>query len=248
MRRFFIDSEQIDDGKINIIGKDVKHIKDVLRLIEGDNIEISSNGINHVCVIEEIFKDRIVVDILESITGQHESSIEVILYQGIAKGNKMDLIIQKATEIGVKEFHIVSTNRSIVKISDKKKENARIERLLSIAEEAAKQSKRDYIPKVEGIYDFEDILNILKDEENVIVAYEDEENIGMKQILKGTKGHRINLIIGPEGGFETYEIEKLKDIGANIVSLGPRILRTETAGLVASTMILYELGDMGVIL
>lgn len=248
MHKFFVDTDQIEDKKIYISGKDVKHIRDVLRLVENDRIEISSNGVSYICSIEKILKDSIVVDVLTSTVGKHEPPIEILLYQGIAKGSKMDLIIQKGTEVGVREFGVISTNRSIVKISDKKKEKTRIERLSSIAEEAAKQSKRDYIPKVKGIFSFEDILEILKDEDNIIVAYEDEDNLGMKEALGDIKGNRINLIIGPEGGFESYEIERLREIGAKIVSLGPRILRTETAGIVASTMILYEVGDLGAIL
>src|SRR5690625_5004699 len=118
MHKFFVESNQIDDSNINIIGQDVKHIRDVLRLKLKDNIEISCEGINYYCEIDNILKDKIVTKILSEKIGKNESPIEIILYQGLAKGNKMDFIIQKGTEIGIKEFYVVATDRSIVKIKD----------------------------------------------------------------------------------------------------------------------------------
>ena len=179
--------------------------------------------------------------------GNRESSIEITLYQGLAKGSKMDLIIQKCVEIGVKDFYAIETDRAVVKINNKKKEDSKLERWQSIAEEAAKQSKRDYIPKLKGIISFKEMIGILSEEKNIIVPYENEENLSIKDGLKTVKGNKVNLIIGPEGGFEEKEIKSLEDLRASIVTLGPRILRTETAGLVSSTIILYELGDLGVI-
>ncbi|HLS54058.1 MAG TPA: RsmE family RNA methyltransferase, partial [Tissierellaceae bacterium] len=117
----------------------------------------------------------------------------------------------------------------------------------TIAQEAAKQAKRDYIPEVKGILTFEEMLECLKGEDNIIVPYEAEENNSIGHNLRNIKNGRINLIIGPEGGFEKEEIKRLEEYGAKIVTLGPRILRTETAGLVAATIILYKLGDLGVI-
>lgn len=247
MHKFFVLPDQIGEKSIKIIGQDVKHMRDVLRLRIDDEIVVSCEGINYHCNIEDILKDKIVANILSKEIGKNEAPIKITLYQGLAKGNKMDFILQKGTEIGINEFFLVSTDRSIVKIKDKKKESSRIERLSSITEEAAKQSKRDYIPKVKGILSFKEMINLIKDEDNIIVPYEDEEEVGIGHALKATKGERIHLIIGPEGGFEPKEILSLKEIGAHIVTLGPRILRTETAGVVASTIILYELGDLGVI-
>lgn len=247
MHKFFVESHQVDDEYIEILGQDVKHIGNVLRLRPEEKIEICCEGINYYCEIKDILKDKIITKILSKKPGESEAPIEIVLYQGLAKGNKMDLILQKGTEIGIKEFYVVSTDRSIVKINDKKKENSRIERLQAITEEAAKQSKRDYIPKVNGILSFKEMLGMISKEDNIIVPYEDENHRSIGHVLKNINGKKIHLIIGPEGGFETEEIQSLKEIGANIVTLGPRILRTETAGLVASTIILYELGDLGVI-
>lgn len=247
MHKFFIDKDQIIEDKIKILGKDVKHIRDVLRLRINDNIILSSQGINFLCSIEEILKDEVVAKILEKNEGNNESNVEIILYQGLAKGNKMDLIIQKGTEIGIKDFYPIVTNRAVVKINDIKKEETKLDRWSLISEEAAKQSKRDYIPKIQRVLSFDDMIELLKGEKNIIVPYEDEEALTIGKSLESICDGKIHLIIGPEGGFEKEEIHRLKEIGGKIVTLGPRILRTETAGFVAATIILYELGDLGVI-
>lgn len=247
MHRFFIEKNQLHDDEIIITGTDVKHIKDVLRLRINDNIEASLSGDNYRCAITHIEKDKIVAKVNEIQEGKSESKVEVVLFQGLSKGNKMELIFQKCTEIGVKSFFPVATYRSVVKIKEIKKEQSKVVRWNAIVEEAAKQCKRDYIPKVEGILSFDEMLDILKNEKNIIVPYEDEEILTIKEGLSELCSGKINVIIGPEGGFETEEIDKLKDIGAKIVTLGPRILRTETAGLVTATIILYEVGKLGVI-
>lgn len=247
MHRFFVEKEQITDDIIEIIGSDVKHIKDVLRLKPKEKIEIASDGITYTCELESLLKDKIATRIIDRTKGMNESPIDIILYQGLAKGSKMDLIIQKCTEVGVKEFYPVATHRSVVKIKDIKKEQSKVERWNSIADEAAKQSKRDILPIVQNIISFDEMIELLKGQENILVPYEDEKKSTIKEKLKISENKKIHLIIGPEGGFEPSEIEILKELGANIVTLGPRILRTETAGIVAATIILYELGDLGVI-
>ena len=249
MHRFFVEKEAIGDRQIKIVGKDFNHIKNVLRMNQEEKIEISSNERLYLGEIKTFLEDSILVNILES-KDYIEDDVEIILFQGLAKGSKMDLIIQKGTEIGVKEFYAVSTHRTVVKIRDEKKGKNRLKRWNAIAEEAAKQSKRDYIPEVKDILSFKDMIELLKEEELIIIPYEDEENISIGEVLKEIKKKdrkKINLIIGPEGGFEKEEIEAMKDLAGKIVSLGPKILRTETAGLVASTIILYELSEIGVI-
>lgn len=247
MHRFFVNKDQIGENSIEIIAGDVKHIKDVLRLRPKERIEIACDGITYICEIESLLKDKVVAMIIDKSEGINESVVNITLYQGLAKGSKMDLIIQKCTEIGVKEFFPVATHRSVVKIKDIKKEQSKVERWNSIADEAAKQSKRDILPIVQNIISFDEMIDLLKDKDNIIVPYEDEINEVIKNGLNNINSNDIHLIIGPEGGFEPKEIEKLKEIGANIVTLGPRILRTETAGMVAATIILYELGNSGVI-
>lgn len=247
MHRFFVSKEQIIDDHIFIEGKDFSHIKNVLRLREGERIELSCHGINYISEIVDISNKTIRAKILSQEEGKSEPKIEITLFQGLPKGSKMDLVIQKCVELGVKDFYAVETARSVAKIKDGKKESSKLERWQAIAEEAAKQSKRDYIPQIKGILKFNEMVDILSDKKNIIVPYESEENLSIKDGLKAVEGNDINLIIGPEGGFEEEEIEALKAIGSVVVSLGPRILRTETAGLVASTIILYQLGELGVI-
>lgn len=246
MHRFFVDNNQITNDNIEIIGTDVRHIRDVLRLKQGDEIEVSSDGFIYHCKIDSILKNQIVVEILNKVKGSNEPPVDIILYQGLAKGSKMDFIIQKCTEIGVSEFYPLATHRSVVKITDIKKENSKVARWNSIADEAAKQSKRDILPKVNNIITIDEMISLLKDEKNIIVPYENEKGNSIKDKIPKDKTQKIHLIIGPEGGFEPEEIEKIESIGGSIVSLGPRILRTETAGIVAATILLYELGDLGV--
>ncbi|TJX14734.1 16S rRNA (uracil(1498)-N(3))-methyltransferase [Tissierella creatinini] len=247
MHRFFVDKKQINEDNIYIEGTDVKHMKDVLRLKINDNVEVSCEGTSYLCEINRIEKDNISLSIKEIWEGNAESKVEIILLQGLSKGNKMELIFQKGTEIGLKGFYPVATKRSVVKIKDINKEQSKVERWNTIVEEAAKQSKRDYIPKVEGIISFNEMLEMLRGKSNIIVPYEDEKVITIREGLRDLAHEPIYLIIGPEGGFEAEEVQSFKDIGARIVSLGPRILRTETAGLVAGTIILYEVGNLGVI-
>ena len=202
MNRFFVNKSQIYQNKVKILGKDVKHIKDVLRLKYKDKIEIVSGNKTYLCEILEIKPDNIILLILDSFQGKNEPPVHIVLYQGIAKGDKMDFIIQKSTEIGVKEIYPVITNRTIVKIKGRKKEQKKIERWRSISEEAAKQSKRDAIPIVNNVISYDEMVNILKGEENIIIPYEAEGNNTLKETLKNTKNGKIHIIIGPEGGFE----------------------------------------------
>lgn len=247
MHRFFINKENIQDSKIIITGEDVKHIKNVLRLTEGDIISLcDKQGTDYIVEICDLLKENIICSTLETKISNTEPPVEVILYQGIPKSTKMDLIIQKSTELGVTKIIPVITDRTIVKIQDRKKEEKKLERWNKITEEAAKQSKRGIIPEVCNILTFEEMLSALEDNELIIVPYENEENMGIKEVLKDESCKKINIIIGPEGGFEEKEIEALRAIGSKIVSLGPRILRTETAGFITSAIILYELGDLGV--
>lgn len=247
MYRFFIDFKQIEGNTIKIFGKDVKHIKDVLRLRPKDKIEVVCEGYVYLTEIIDINSNYVITDIVNGYLGENEPPIDIILYQGIAKGDKMDFIIQKGTEIGIKEFYPIMTNRTVVKIKDKKKEENRLKRWRGIAEEAAKQSKRDILPIVRNIMNFNEMIDILKYKKNIIVPYEMEKTQDLNGVFKNIEKEEIHLIIGPEGGFEELEIRSLSEIGGQIITLGPRILRTETAGIVVSSIALYELGDLGVI-
>lgn len=243
MNRFFIKNEQVSKDILYIEGEDVKHIRDVLRLRTGDKIEAVCGGFIYIGKILRIEKNLVTVKIAEIFKGNGEPSFNIILYQGIPKGEKMDFIIQKCTELGVKEFFPLLTERTVVKVKDKNKEKSKITRWTKIAKEAAQQSKRDLFPKIDDIISFDDMIELIKGE-NIIVPYEEEKNNRIRDAIKSIKNGRVNLIIGPEGGFAQKEIETLRGIGANTVTLGPRILRTETAGIVAASILLYELGDI----
>ncbi|MBE6081314.1 MAG: 16S rRNA (uracil(1498)-N(3))-methyltransferase [Tissierellaceae bacterium] len=243
MNRFFIKNEQVSKDILYIEGEDVKHIRDVLRLRTGDKIEAVCEGFIYIGKILRIEKNLVTVKIAEIFKGNGEPSFNIILYQGIPKGEKMDFIIQKCTELGVKEFFPLLTERTVVKVKDKNKEKSKITRWTRIAKEAAQQSKRDLFPKIDDIISFDDMIELIKGE-NIIVPYEEEKNNKIRDAIKSINNGRVNLIIGPEGGFAQKEIETLRGIGANTVTLGPRILRTETAGIVAASILLYELGDI----
>lgn len=169
-----------------------------------------------------------------------ETNIDITIYQGLPKADKMDLIIQKTTEIGVKQIVPVAMERSIVKLNEKDAKK-KIERWQKIAQVAAKQSKRDIIPKIENIIKICELCDEIKEYDLFLVAYENEEETTLKQILRQNREiKKIGVLVGPEGGIDNKEIEKLLQSGAKVVSLGKRILRTETAPIAIASNIVYE--------
>lgn len=247
MRKFFVDKENIINDSIFIYGQDRKHIVDVLRLSLEDEIIASCEEINYFTKISNIDDEKVTLKIYEKSSGNNEPKINITLFQGLAKGDKMDFITQKGTEIGIKSFYGVQMERSVVKAKDRKWIDSKLKRYNKISEEASKQCKRDYIPEFKDIISFNEMVKILKEKENILIPFESEGDNKIKDVLKKVNGKDINIIIGPEGGFSIEEINKLKEIGGLTLSLSNRIFRTETAGLVASTITLYELEDMGVI-
>ncbi|WP_026893687.1 16S rRNA (uracil(1498)-N(3))-methyltransferase [Clostridiisalibacter paucivorans] len=245
MHRFFVDKDNITDEYITITGENVNHIKNVLRLKVGDEIFLCDGERNDYLVkIEAIAKDKVTGLIIDKMKSKGESDVEVILYQGMPKGSKMELIIQKATELGVSKIVPMISDRVVVKFKDHKKTSKKVDRWNKIALEASKQCNRGIVPKVTSPVKFKDVLIELKDKKNIIVPYENEENISIKSVLRNISKDSVNIVIGPEGGFEESEIENFKSINAKIVSLGSRILRTETAGIVTVALALYELEDV----
>lgn len=247
MDRFFTPKNNInlEQNTCIIEGEDVKHISRVLRSRENDKLEVCDMDNNeYICEIREINKDNILLDIIEKVNIKRESNLKVKLYQGMPKGTKMELILQKLTEIGVDEIVLVQTKRSVTKI-DNKKEDKKIERWERIIYEAAKQSKRGKIPKLTGVLTFKEALADMQNNDLNICPYENERTISIKEAIKDSSANTIGIFVGPEGGFEEEEIEKIQEIDGKVVSLGPRILRTETASVVASSIVLYELSDLG---
>ena len=247
MDRFFTPKKNInlEQNTCIIEGEDVKHISRVLRCKENDKLEVCDMDNNeYICKIKEINKDNILLDIIETVNVKRESNLKVKLYQGMPKGTKMELILQKLTEIGVDEIVLVQTKRSVTKI-DNKKEDKKIERWERIIYEAAKQSKRGKIPTLTGVLTFNEALEDMKNNDLNLCPYENERTVVIKEAIKGKQINNIGIFVGPEGGFEEEEIEKIQNINGQVVSLGPRILRTETASVVASSIVLYELSDLG---
>lgn len=250
MYKFFVKNNQINDNLIQIIGKDVNHIKNVLRLQINEKIQIceTENLKTYVTRIINIQTDKILAEILEEIDQTTESSISMHIFQGLPKKEKMEQIIQKATEIGVSDITPVKMERCVVKL-DEKSETKKIDRWQKIAEVAAKQSKRDKIPTVHCVVNLKNIYEKLEKYDIVIVAYEEETQTSIKQVLKTLdkdKQKNIAILVGPEGGISKEEIEFLKTLpNTKTVTLGKRILRTETAPLVLASVIMYEFNEMG---
>ena len=240
MHRFFTD-EPILDGKVKIYGDDYNHIKKVLRITEDEKIEGVVLGELYIGNIE-ICDKYISVYNLEKISENTESKVKIHLLQCLAKGEKMDLIVQKAVELGVYDIILVNSKRCIVKI-DEKKENKKIERLQKISYEASKQSKRLIVPKINELIQLKDIINFVGDN-YLLVAYEEDKNISLRDVITKIKsensGKDIFILIGSEGGFEREEIEFLTNNGAFSIGLGARILRTETAGINLLSILQYE--------
>lgn len=247
MYKFFVNENQIENNEIQIIGEDVNHIKNVLRLEIGENICIciKEREESYKCKILNIDKDYIQCEKLEKILNTTEANTYIHIFQGLPKADKLEFIIEKCTEIGVKEITPVAMKRSIVKLDEKDKAKKLI-RWQKIAEVAAKQSKRDTIVKMNNVINFQNIFEKITDYDILLVAYEEETQINLKSVLKNLKNKKnikIAVLIGPEGGIDETEIKMCKDNNFISVSLGKRILRTETAPLVISSNIIYELED-----
>lgn len=248
MYHFYTDRSNIGMNQITLGGEDVNHIKNVLRMKPGEELIIcDGEGTDHYCKIAGFGNGTVIADILESGDTKSELPARVYLFQGMPKKDKMELIIQKAVELGVYEIVPVMTKRVIVKLDDDKKEAKKLERWQAIAEAAAKQSGRGIIPNVHKVLSFKEALQMSKEIDVNLIPYENADNSedGMETsrgLIRGLHGVKsIGVFIGPEGGFEESEVRAAIDAGYKCISLGKRILRTETAGLTALSVIMFEL-------
>lgn len=246
MPRFFVKTEQINQPYIYIKNEDVNHIKNVLRKKVEDKIEVCNQetGDAYLCEIEQLDDNEILTKVIEKLN-ETETNIKIDIYQGLPKAEKMELIIQKSVELGVNSIIPVSLKRCVVKLEGKD-QNKKIERWQKIAESAAKQCGRNIIPKIENIIKIKQFEELNKNYDSLIVAYENEKEYTLKQEIQKIKQSnkkelKIAVVIGPEGGLAEEEIETLKNYGANIVTLGKRILRTETVALNILSILMYEL-------
>lgn len=248
MYHFFVDKRQITTLHIYITGADYKHMKKVLRLKIGDTVLVSEKaeqgGRNFVCSIEGYTDTEAMLTIQQSDVADNELPCKVTLFQGLPKSDKMELIIQKSVELGVYDVVPVAMKNCVVKLEEKKSEE-RLKRWNAISESAAKQSKRSRIPKVHGVMSYKGALEIAAEYDVVLVPYENEKGMAQTRSLIGaiTPGCRVAVFIGPEGGFSEEEIALVREKNMSTISLGKRILRTETAGPAVLAMIAYALEE-----
>lgn len=243
MYQFFVEDWQVADSSVTIEGSDVNHIRNVLRMKAGEKVRIStSSGKNYFCRLSEIGEAMVQADILEELSEGTELPNKIYLFQGLPKGDKMELIIQKAVELGAYEMIPVSMKNCVVKLDAKKAEN-KVRRWQEIAKSAAKQSKRSLIPEICTPLTYRQAVEAAKELDVVFIPYENERGMAAtREAVEQLKaGQSIGIFIGPEGGFAPEEIELAKKEGMQLISLGKRILRTETAGLATLAVLAYHL-------
>lgn len=247
MHRFFVEANQIDtdQNQVSIIGNDVNHIKNVLRMTEGEKILIScGDEQEYTCAIRELSNEEVIASIIEVTESGRELPSKIYLFQALPKGDKMELIIQKTVELGVFEIIPVETKNCVVKLDDKKK-SAKIKRWQAIAESAAKQSKRMIIPEIHDVMRYSDAITYAKELDVCVIPYELAENMQHTRELLGQiqPGQSVGIFIGPEGGFDPEEVQTALKNQIEPITLGKRILRTETAGLAVISILMYLLED-----
>lgn len=245
MHHFFVTPDQVMGQFIVIEGQDVNHMKNVLRMKIGEQVEISDgNNKKYLCEVEEYEDDTARLHVLEEMEADTELSSKLYLFQGLPKNDKMELIVQKAVELGAYEVIPVSTKRAVVKL-DAKKAAKKVERWNSISESAAKQAGRSLIPEVTEVLTFSRALEKAKELDVVLIPYELAKGMEeAKQLIHSIrKGQSVGIFIGPEGGFERAEVEQAMEAGAKPITLGRRILRTETAGLTILSVLMFQLED-----
>ena len=246
MFQFFVDKSQIHEnqGLAYITGPDVNHISHVLRMKPGEQFYVTDGERRgkYLCALKSVSAEQVVCDIVQNITDTTELPCEIVLYQGLPKADKMELIIQKAVELGASRIVPVETKRSVVKL-EAKKAQAKISRWQGIAEAAAKQSKRDVIPVIGELMTLKEALKEAANFEVSMMPYENAEGMDFtRRLLEGIQpGQRVAIFVGPEGGFDDSEVEAALSMGTKPVTLGRRILRTETAGLAILSMLVYVL-------
>ena len=245
MQRFFVEPHQIDEEahQIHITGSDVNHISNVLRMKTGEELWISDGSkYEYRCTIESFEPDEVLLHIVYSQEPEYELPCRIYLFQGLPKADKMELIIQKAVELGAYEIIPVETKRCVVRL-DGRKSAKKTARWQQISESAAKQSKRMLIPNVHEVLTFREALKYAESMDVRLVPYELARGMQeTKEILAGIEpGQSVGIFIGPEGGFEEKEIEAAIEGGAKPITLGRRILRTETAGLAILSVLMFQL-------
>ena len=246
MPKFFTARENIKDTTLIIDSEDANHLKRVLRINVGDVITVCDGaGIDYTVKVSEIGKNEIECDIIDRQKSDTEPNINITLYQGLPKAAKMDYIIQKNTELGISKIVPAKLARCVVKLENKAAEDKKCERWQKIAIASAKQSGRGIVPVIDNPMTVDEIIEDVKDYDLVFVPYECEDQSRLKTIVESAPDAKdIAFIIGPEGGFDISEIEKFKAAGIKTVTLGKRILRTETAAEAVVSMLMYAYNEI----
>lgn len=247
MYRFFVKPEQIDmeEKKVHITGSDVNHIKNVLRMRQGETILISAgDNLEYTCLVGEMEAEEVIADISYVQEVGMELPSKIYLFQGLPKSDKMELIIQKAIELGAAEIVPMATKRAVVKL-DAKKAAKKVQRWNEIAKSAAKQSKRGLIPEVKPVMSFKEAVEYGKSMDMLLIPYEDAKGIAhSREVVEAVKDKKsLGIYIGPEGGFPEEEVSLAMKAGAEPVTLGHRILRTETAGMTLLSILMFMLEE-----
>ena len=243
MQHFFVTPDQVKEDHIYIEGSDVNHMKNVLRMRAGEEVMVSDgNNRKYLCEVEGYEPDLAVLKIQEKGVVDTELPSQIYLFQGLPKQDKMELIVQKAVELGVYQVIPVATKRSVVKL-DAKKAEKKTERWQQIAQSAAKQAGRGYIPEVHSVMTYKEAMEYARKLDVVLIPYELAEGMEetKKMIRQIQPGQSVGIFIGPEGGFEIEEVEEAINAGAKAITLGQRILRTETAGLTTLSVLMFHL-------
>ena len=237
MHNFFVEGSRRAEDTFRITEGDFNHIKNVLRMREGDTFLVSCEGIRYLCRLAEYKTDAAVAQIVEENYGDTSLPVKIYLFQGLPKADKMEWIIQKTVELGVEGIYPVSMSRCIVKMDDSKKKN-KTARWQAIAESAAKQSKRSAIPEVHDAISYKETIAMAGEMDLFLVPYENKDGMTpTREALEAIRpGMSVGILIGPEGGFSESEIDDAIRAGGRAISLGRRILRTETAAITAVGM------------
>ena len=243
MQHFFVTPSQVKGEKIYVEGMDVNHMKNVLRMRCGEELMVSDgNNLKYRCSVEGYEEEQAVLRILEEMDVDTELSSRIYLFQGLPKQDKMELIVQKAVELGVYRVIPVSTRQAVVRL-DQKKAGKKAERWQQIARSAAKQAKRGYVPEVAFPMSYREALEAARELDVILIPYELAKDMKeTKEIIERIRpGKSVGIFIGPEGGFEKEEVELALEYGAMPVTLGRRILRTETAGMAMLSVLMFHL-------
>lgn len=241
MANFYITRDMITENTATITGEEAQHISRVLRMKKGDKVTLcDGEGTFYEAVLADFSDKTVTAEILSARRAETEPKVQLTIFQGVPKNPKLETIVQKATELGVVRIVPVDTTRAVAKLD----KTAKVDRLRKIAREAAKQSKRGIVPEVTDCVSFKQAVKMAAEADLAIIPYEEETEISLKKALQGKSPETVSVMIGPEGGFEKEEIQLAKEHGIISVTLGKRILRTETAPLAVSAAVLYELGEM----